>query len=695
MKWNRSSEGVLDMALCDAHLYQYVTDRYFDRLNTLSPISRAAEIFRLETESLSVELLEDDEFFGRLFFVSDPPYPVRCFSDSVISQEAAVLINAPMAHGSRTVVDKAHTIADYRYLLENGLSAYRERIEHELTAAPGNEMLLAMRTSLTAVEALAERMRAAATENKNSCPRAGEIAEALRQVPFSPARSFREAVQAVWLVHFLLPVAEHAYYSISFGRVDQYLYPYYERSLAEGMTRDEAKRILFQLYALLNDYTDAACLLNIGPKYNALSELIIECQRELALPAPILGARIAESTPDSALDLLVDETLFTRGQPTFYGEESCVRALLEKGVPEKQALCFSNSSCMGISLAGEEYDSMWGCVLSVSAILEAAVNRGRLLSKEVTVPGIGEVTDLDSLYTAFRGAAEHLFAICAASYEARADLVERYDPDPFLSLLTEDCIARRCDRISGARYHNATVECMGMINAADGIAAIDTLVFKKKRYTISEMTEAVRGNFKDAARLRAEIAACPKYGQSPEGDAYAVKVAEILQEVIRRHRRGNLFYCPSLHTLTANVQYGAEWGAGYDGRPAGAPFAKNAGPSDEVRRKDPTSLILSAAGLPQHKFFGGQPIDLNFSADMIRNHKQKIVVLIRTYLKKGGLQLQVNSLSAKLMRAAVRDPEGHRDLIVRRGGYSVYFNDLSEAQKQSFIRRTEIEEGNV
>jgi hypothetical protein len=194
---------------------------------------------------------------------------------------------------------------------------------------------------------------------------------------------------------------------------------------------------------------------------------------------------------------------------------------------------------------------------------------------------------------------------------------------------------------------------MGMINVSDGICAIDNLVFKNKKYSLEKLSEAVKNNFVGYEEIRNDILKCNKYGQNSDADSYAIAVAEILQKVIRKKDHANRKYSPSLHTLTANVDYGLKWGAGYDGRLACEPFAKNAAPSDYVRKKEPTFLILSAAKLPQNKFFGGQPIDLNFSTDIIRNHKKEISALISTYFQFGGLQLQVNSMTAELLKAAL------------------------------------------
>ena len=679
------------MPLCDRSIDLYVRNRYFDRLNALPPAERAAERLRLAIDSLDFEVRETDELFGWFRF-RDRGVKIKRFTDELPDEETQKILDRPAEAGCITKVDKAHTLADYGFILRHGLAGYEKKLLPELEAAPDNETLNAMKKSLDAVRLLLRRADEFLDgEMKNSgSARKEKLAgfrRILRKVPFEAAEDFREALQSVWILHFLIPLAESAWYSISLGRFDQYMYPFYKASLEKGMTAAEAKRLLRNFYELLNSYADGACLMNVGTPYNELSELLIDCQKEFALPAPILGARISDGTPEHIWNALIDEKLFSMGQPTFYGEDACVRALTEKGLPPEEAARFSNNSCMGISIAGEEFNSMWGIVFSTSSALEAAVNGGKLLFRDFAVPGIGTVSNLGELYENFGKAVHYLLALCEESYRLKAELSERTDPDPFLSLLTKNCIEKHCDRISGALYHNVTVECMGMINVADGICAIDRLVFRDRKYTLSELCEAVKMNFSGFANIRQDILNCPKYGQNSDADTYAVRVAEILQSAIRSFDCGSRYFSPSLHTLDTNVVHGKAWGAGFDGRCAGAPFAKNAGPSNNARRSDPTALVLSAAKLPQVKFFGGQPIDVNFGAGTVRDHKAEIAALIKVYFANGGIQFQVNSLSSRLLRDATDHPEKYPDLVVRIGGYSILFSSISRDSKEEFVER--------
>ena len=689
------------MIYCNYDFDKLIGDKYFDHLSALPPIQRSVEKLRLELEDIPLHILENDYIFG--WFGFDSKLSIEGLRQIVpyhFSEEELKILNFPKVLNCNTNVDRAHTLADYERIINHGLISYEDALLKELSDNPCDEYLLAMKKTVDTVRAFSKRLASFADAKANdACGEERErllaIRDAVARVPYQSARTFVEALQSIWIIHFLIPLAENAWYSISLGSFDQYMLPYYEKAIAEGKTKGEIKSILHNFYKLLNSYADGACLLNVGgEEYTEFSELLIECQKEFGLPAPILAPRISEKTPQHIFDLLIDEKLFSRGQPTFYSEEGCRAALLEKGVSLEDVNRFANNSCMGIGIPGKEANSMWGCVFNVPAALEATLNGGKVFSRDdlsVITPD-GKIEDIDTLFEQFRLTCAALLDKCLAAYALRAKVTERYMPDVFLSLITDDCIKNHSDRMSGANYHNITVECFGMVNVSDGICAIDTLVFKEKKYTIEQITEAAKCNFDGFEQVRKDILNCKKYGTNSEADEYAVKVAEILAELIRTYDHGNCFYQPSLHTLDGNVRYGGNWGASYDGRLAGTPLAKNAGPCNEVRSVEPTSALMSAAKLPQYKFYGGQPIDIKFDPKVVRTHKEKIAALIKTYLKIGGLQFQVNAVSSETLRDAVANPDMYKDLIVRIGGYSNYFNRFSMQTKLEFIERFEKEE---
>ncbi len=346
------------MANCDRKYFpyryveQYIRSEYYDFLNPLPPVIRFPKMLRLMLDTLSPHIREEDEFLGWFEF-SKPQSEQKSFSSSEIPLELEMLRQKEEAFGSRTKVDRGHTLVDYEKILKNGLIWYEERLNTELKLTPDDDYLLAMQDTVKAVREFLLRLTDYVDGEIKSCTdelrknKLLQIKDSLITSVLYPARNFRDAIQSIWLIHFLIPLAESSTSSISLGKFDQYVYPYYLSSVKNGMSRAEAKRILHQFYLLLNSHADGACLLNVGGEYNELSELIIECQKDFSLPAPILGARVTKSTPERIWNMLIDEKLFSRGQPTFYSEEACINALIEKGIAPEKAKLFSNSSCMG------------------------------------------------------------------------------------------------------------------------------------------------------------------------------------------------------------------------------------------------------------------------------------------------------------------------------------------------------------
>lgn len=684
--------------MCHFFFEPLMDTKYFDELNKLNPTERTVRRFEHMLEDIPVHLHDDDTFFGWFGFTEKPTgYKRQTFDNAMHTPEEIkakrVIVDA---HKTRVEVDRGHVCADYEAVLTKGLCDFEKRIDKELEAKPDNEMLKAMKRAILATKAFSERLSKVALEKANASE--GEtrekflaISAAVAKVPYQPAETFLEAIQSVWLIHTFIPMASNSWFSVSLGRFDRYMLPYYRKALAEGMTKEQIREIMYNFYCLLNSYADGACALNVGGysddgvEYNELSKFIIECQRDFGMPGPILAARITKDTPDEIMAMLVDEKLFSRGQPTFYFEESVIEALVEKGIPREKAVNYAANTCMEIGLPGEEMNSAWGVVMGLTVLMERTVDSA--------IESNGKICDRESLMAEFLRLAEEHFNICADVYEADAARTEHNKPDVFLSAITAGCIERGADRVSGANYHNAVVECMGMVNAADAMAAIDHLVFKNKKYTLEQLREAVKANFVGYEQIHADLLAAPKFGlNNKEADSYTYEMAEALQKIIRKRDRGNLYYKPSLHTLDHNVRRGKELGAGYDGRVAGDPLAKNAGPSNCVRCKSPTNMILSVSALPQKYFYGGQPLDIYFNSADVRNQPMKIAAAVRVYGQRGGIQLQVNSLSSETLREAIARPEDFEDLVVRIGGYSCYFNELTADTKEEFVYRHEKEE---
>jgi len=694
-----------------------------------------SEIFRHFTEEIPVFFREDDRIAGWYgyedkedtfiapFAYLDPDFGITALSDGspapkvkhqqILSKKEKAL-RKHLADDLKTIVSfsPGHTCIDYQTVIEKGLAFYLEKIESRLFALPEDPMLLAMKSCLESCDIYAKRfakladMTAEQTTDREKKIRLQKIRNALLKVPMKPAESFLEAVQSVWIMHTLIPAAEMSWASISIGRMDQYLYPFYQKAIAEGESREEIREILKNVFRLLDSYGDGACALNIGgmdmegrDMFNELSALFLEVEKEMALRAPILAVRITPKTDVSVWDQLIDFDLFRIGQPTFYNEAACREAVMSRGISEEEAADFSVNSCMGLYLSGREFADMWGIKFNSHLPLELALNDGRPfhceLGFELKTPP-KRITCREELFKQYEKYFAELMVLCADLYHKVALHAEAHHPDPLLSALTEGCAESGRDRSVGAKYQTVTVETMGLINTCDAIEAVCELVFERKEYTLEQMIDACRNHYNEDAVMLQKIRSCKKYGMDDENvNAVCKRVSEGVFRACKAQNKANLLFLPSLHTIDVNVGYGADLYATLDGRLSGDPVNKNANPSDLVKDLAHTGHILSAASVCQTKFSGGQPIDLYFHKSWFESAQMRdnIKILIMTYFQKGGLQLQVNSVDIALLEKAHKSPEQYPHVIVRKGGFSVHFTELSREVREEFIEHAKKEEG--
>jgi len=633
----------------------------------------------------------------------------------------------------------SHTCIDYGSLINKGLRHYEARVRERL-AQPvdgyGKIYLEAMIENIGIVQAFAGRYLALAKEKLAACRedrRRMELERMIRtleRVPYEPATDLFEALQSMWILHTAIPASERSWASISLGRMDKYLLPFYREWLVKGNTREEAKQLLAAFFRLLDSYGDGSCALNLGPEWNELSMLLLEVEKQVKLRSPIIAARIGEETPEEVYDALVDKGLFEIGQPTFYGERPCVRAMEYRGMTEADGHAIN--SCMGMVVVGKELADMWGCCVNMNLPLELAINNGKPLLGSFP-PSLQEYIDAippvrpDSMEQIKRAYAAYMRGIAAYVADRnryRAAWVALNRPNPLLSLITEDCISFARDRAHsalyamgeaaedllaggdleeirkgrGAKYHNVTVLAMGFAHAADSLSAIQELVFNRKQYTLEQLMQAARDDYQgeSAMQIYAQLRRCPKYADgSDRADENAAFVLEALADACESLYTGNMRYLPTCHTIDANVQFGNCVYASLDARRDGEPFGKNAGPVMTALKNTPTDLMVSAAKLPQYRYSGGVPIDIYLPENIMgsQENRDKFKDLLKAYIQMGGMQVQVNSVNLELLKKAYAEPDQYPHVIVRKGGFSLYFTDMFREVQKDMIQRFEREAG--
>lgn len=675
------------------------------------------------------ELLEAIKKADEEEFAESEEYKVR-------DEEERLVSGRYMLFGIYT---PSHTCIDYETLITKGLNYYKKRIEKRLEQGIdryGAEYLNAMLYSIETVAMYAGRLKDLAEqklkETGEGTQRANleRMVEALSRVPMEPARNLFEALQSMWIMHTAIPTSERSWASVSLGRMDMYLLPYYEKWLAEGHGEQEAVALVSEFFKTFDAYGDGSCALNIGPDFNAMSEVLLKVEKTVKLRSPIIAVRMSHDTPDEIYDKYIDKELFDIGQPTFYGEEACNAAMVYRGMAPEEG--HSINSCMGMVVVGKELADMWGCCVNMNLPLELAVNYGRPILGEFP-PSLRQFTDkvtpeppidLDAVERNYARYIRAVVQYVVNENRKRSAWVSINRPNPLLSMMLDDCIHYGRDRAHasfkalgdqarqlfhgteeefntmrqgrGVRYHNVTVLSMGFAHAADALVCMKQLVFEQKKYTLDDLMEAAADNYESprSAQIGADMRNCAKYADgSGEADKYAVYILNALADACEACYDGNIRYLPTCHTIDANVQFGNCVYASMDSRRAGEPFGKNAGAVMYAIKNTPTDLCVSSAGLPCERFSGGVPIDIYVSENILssKENRDKFRGLLRTYFDMGGMQVQVNSVSIDLLKKAYEDPESYPHVIVRKGGFSIYFTDMLREVQKDMIDRFEME----
>jgi formate C-acetyltransferase len=539
-----------------------------------------------------------------------------------------------------------------------------------------------------------------------------ELAEILARVPARPARTFHEAVQSVMLTHVMLH-QESFQHGVSFGRVDQYLLPYYRRDLARG--RIDALRAVEILGCFLGKAAELLPLFNaMATEYfsglssasgitlggtdaegrdaaNELSFLLLEAYDQMRLRQPNLHLRVHPGCDPLLLERACEIVKRGGGMPAFFNDAAVVPALQALGAPPGDARDYSIVGCVEWGVPGRSFPAAGAGFLSLPAALDRALHGGAHVDEGGTPAAFGAMHDL---VESFRRELERLVDAAVAGNDAIERAHARWRQTPLLSLLVADCVANGADvTAGGARYDATGFQGVGVADVADSLAAIEQLVFDEKRLTTSALVAAADRDFDgDEALLGAVCDRVPKYGQDRgRPEHWARTVVGLFCDAVGRHRnpRGGP-YVPGFWTMTTHVGFGRRLGALPSGRRAGAPLSDGLSPGNGCDRDGPTASLMAAARAASPRVGNGLCVNQKLDPWYLRGDAGTRLLrdLTRGGFAAGGMQVQYNVVDAAVLLDAKRHPERHRDLVVRISGYSAYFNDLTEEMKDEIIART-------
>lgn len=637
----------------------------------------------------------------------------------------------------------AHLAVEYQKVLEIGLKGYEDRVldikNHLDLCVPENlnkyQFYNAVLIVIEAVKTFAKRFSVLAKEKakKETGKRKEELLEISRicdKVPYHPAQTFHEAIQSVWFIQLILQIESNGH-SLSYGRFDQYMYPYLKHDLDNNIiTEDEAVELLTNLWIktlTINKVRSQAHTFSSAgsPMYqnvtiggqttdkkdavNQLSFLVLKSVAQTRLPQPNLTVRYHAHINQEFFDEAIEVMKLGTGMPAFNNDEVIIPSFIEKGVKEEDAYNYSAIGCVETAVPGK-----WGyrCTgmsyMNFPRILLIAMNNGvDMTSGKRFVKECGYFTEMKSyeeLMQAWDQVVRELTRM-SVIVENAIDLASEKDvPDVLCSALTEDCIGRgKTIKEGGAVYDFISGLQVGIANMADSLAAIKKLVFDEKKITQQQLWDALVDDFQSEESQRIQrmlIEEAPKYGNDNDEvdqlvvDAYVSYIDEMKKYPNTRYGRGPIggIRYAGTSSISANVGQGFGTMATPDGRHAHTPLAEGCSPAHSCDKSGPTAVFKSVSKLPTHEITGGVLLNQKVTPQMLstEENKQKLEMLMKTFFNRlEGYHVQYNVVSKETLIDAQKHPEKHKDLIVRVAGYSAFFNVLSKATQDDIIGRTE------
>ena len=698
-------------------------------------VRRALFFRRVVEEYLPVQILEGELIVGSHFNAALSRTLTRAEARQFARMEKRFLKEAfrldRLGVGNCGAVP-GHLIPDYPHVLREGFRAIHaeaQAVADDPRATPQKRALArAIAICAGAARAFAARYAAEARRLAAQEPdpqRRAELEEIARicdKVPWEPAETFHEALQSLWFTHMLVMVAEsYPGPGLSPGRIDQYLYPYYRADIEAGrLTRQQAKELLQCFWIKPNyayDYqgwvgnnqginSSFGQLVTLGgmnekgeDASNELTALILDVIEEMNLLEPKPNVRLHARTPDWLLQRVVDMVANAQGSPFLLNfDENSIAGLRWEGLPEEKLWDYAPVGCLENTLQGCDRSGTVDVNLNIAKAVELALHDGRdAATGERVGPRTGDprtFATFEQFFEAFqrqlKAILEQLIAANNIADTGRA----RFEPTPYLSALVDGCLESGKDiTAGGARYNFITVEGVALATAADSLAAIKKLVYDEKAVSMDELLRALDANFEGYKSLRQMLLhKAPKYGNDdPEADEIARRISQFwtteafrhtTPETGKRYRGGYLSW-------NYWVAYAPRTAATPDGRRRGQFLSNGVCPVNGADRNGPTAVIRSVGRLGLETAPNGASHTMSFSPSLLRSpeNRTKLAALLRAYGKVGGTCLQLNVISPETLRAAQRNPDAYRNLLVRVTGYNAYFVTLGKEIQDEIIAR--------
>ena len=745
-------EKVLD------HMSIYIEDKSLLAGNQATK-NRNAPIFPEYTmEFVMNELNQFEKRDGDVFYITEKtkeqlreiaPFwqnnNLRARGEALLPEEVRVFMETGVfgMEGKLNAGD-AHLAVNYERILKDGLRGYEKRVKEykatlDLTDPESIDKYCFYNAVLIVLEAVrnfANRYSVLAKDlaekelNQERKIELLEISRICSKVPYEPAETFQEAVQSVWFIQLILQIESNGH-SLSYGRFDQYMYPYYNRDIKNGTIKEsEALELLTCLWIktltinkvrsqahtlssagspMYQNVTIAGQTIDKKDAVNDLSFLVLKSVAQTRLTQPNLTVRYHKNINKHFLDECVEVMRLGFGMPALNNDEIIIPSFMDWQVKEEDAYNYSAIGCVETAVPGK-----WGyrCTgmsyINFPRMLLCTMNNGvDLTSNKRFTKGYGYFTEMESyeeLLKAWDKTIREITRYSVIVENVIDKASERDVPDILCSALTDDCIARgKTIKEGGAVYDFISGLQVGIANMADCLAAIKKLVYEEKKITRQELWNAILDDFSSPENKKIQemlIREAPKYGNDDDYvdqlivEAYDSYIEEIEKYPNTRYNRGPIggIRYAGTSSISANVGQGMSTMATPDGRNAFEPLAEGCSPAHNSDKNGPTAVFKSVSKLRTNKITGGVLLNQKMTPQMLstEENRQKLELLIKTFFNRlHGYHVQYNIVSKETLIDAQKHPEKHKDLIVRVAGYSAFFNVLSKKTQDDIIGRTE------
>jgi formate C-acetyltransferase len=551
-------------------------------------------------------------------------------------------------------------------------------------------------------------LEAAAAQEAADPARAAELrqmAGVCELVAEHAPRTFREAVQLVWMLHLVGNIAGGS--AMSLGRLDQYLAPFYARDVEAGLlSREQAKDLLACVWLKVNEpkmrTVQSVCLGGVRPDgadgATALTDLCLDVTGAVLEPYPNTAIRVHAGTSEALWDRIARTVLRGGGQPQIFNDDAMIPSLVRSGVPEADAREYYPMGCIEVMLAGLQPTYAGAGGVDFPGLIEHVFHNGAPNRTGVSGAPTGELAAFRTFEDFLNAYLEQVRFQIRTRFEEKERVYVEADGrqyDPYASAFVEDCLDKGLDLCQGgARYPKIFVSnAMGLGTAVDSLAAVKAFVYDRRTLTLEQLRDILDRNFEDAESVRLMLArGAPAFGNDEdEADAIAERVFAAWSEAILTFpSRIGAIYLPQMFSYHSHVRAGEVHGASPNGRRRGETFSDGAGPSQGRDTRGPTCLLNSMTRLALPRLTGGCAFNMKISPDFVRDDagRRRLAALLRAYIARGGMQIQVNLVDQSTLLDAQVNPERHRDIVVRVAGFCEYFTSLDRKVQDEIIART-------